>query len=122
MMNEIKETDAQFTEADLEKFARFMADDPVVDGVHPETGWFDDGIPRCRCGRPIEHAIGGELRCEECYSAGEDPIDPALAAEIAWYRSHCQDCGKPLSGGGMCPRCQAEADSWLESTGGWNGA
>lgn len=62
---------------------------------------------RCKhCFRPIEVAIEGELICPACYSQ-EDALPEQK--EIAWLKSHCMDCDKPIPhGGGYCTTCQAK--------------
>lgn len=74
------------------------------------------------CGRPVERAIEGELVCEACWSREQQTEEERQAdAEIAqwerWSRSHCEDCEKPLPGGGVCPDCRAEREQVLAELG-----
>jgi len=55
------------------------------------------------CQKPIEQSIEGELVCEACW-CGQTERDK----KIAWYGSHCHECGRELRGGGLCRKCELD--------------
>lgn len=70
------------------------------------------------CGRIVETSIEGELICQRCWDEQQMPDEEqAMQADIRWYNSHCQDCDKPLPGGGVCPECLAERNRVLAELG-----
>lgn len=74
----------------------------------------------CRyCNYPIERTIEGEPVCPTCWTgrqmtSEELEYDKYVEAYHRWSRTHCEECGEYLQGGGICPECQDERDHWLD--------
>jgi len=67
------------------------------------------------CGRPVERTIEGELVCADCYSQLELTEEQRRErAEMQYYLTHCQECDRPLPGGGLCKACEHALDSYWD--------
>lgn len=70
----------------------------------------------CKCGKPVEKAIEGEIICENCWSWGQMSAEDRESVKIQiWFENHCAGCEKKCkpNENGLCTNCQAEFEKEL---------